>query len=131
MKRKLAQALDKMYNNGMPDIIHGAKVNDFREVRAALEINKASIYQRDIRGLTALHIAAGKGNLSMVRELLLQDGINVYLKDDAGRDPLDAAISLGHKGIIDALFRFRAENPQEPSAQILPVRGPSKSGGPN
>lgn len=97
------------HDNLEPDIIRGARNNDISEVRAALELNAEDINKADYAfGLTALHYAAAKGNPSMVDFLLLQNGVDITIKDRWGRDALDAAIDAGNQDCIDKLFVFRS-----------------------
>ncbi|MGS4884952.1 ankyrin repeat domain-containing protein [Roseibium sp. MB-4] len=87
------------------DIVLGALQNDIDQARQALETDANAIHQTDQQGLTALHIAAAKGNLTMVQFLLDRPGVNLSLKDNFNRDPLDVAILSGNQKVIDALFR--------------------------
>lgn len=81
-------------------IIDGAFSNDINVVRAVLEVDKSCINQVDqIYVVTALHIAVGKGNLSMVDFLISCDGMDLSIKDMHGRDALDMAISVGQRGL--------------------------------
>jgi len=102
-----------------PDIIRGAKNNDLSEVIAALDADKNDITKTDfIFGLSALHYAAAKGNIAMVKFLLYQEGVDIAIKDRWNRDPLDVAVLSGHEECINALFRFRAgvdlDDPDKP-----------------
>jgi ankyrin repeat protein len=93
-----------------PDIIRGALNNDMAEVQAALDLDPRAINkQHDFHRYTALHIAAGRGNVTMVEFLLLQPRLRFGIKDRWDRDPLDVAILAGHPGVTRVLFRFRAE----------------------
>lgn len=97
------------FDGRRPDIINGAINNDIAEVRAALAINPRDIVRTDVvRRMTALHWAAGLGNLSMVEFLLAQPNVRVRARDIWDRDPLDVAITSGNQDVVTALFRFRA-----------------------
>lgn len=88
-----------------PDIIRGAKNNDFLEVEAALELDPSSITQVDlVTGMTAAHYAAALGNMSMVEYLAAREGVELRAKDKSGRDVLDTAIECGHSHMVDLLF---------------------------
>lgn len=88
-----------------PDIIRGAKNNDFLEVEAALKLEPSSITKIDlVTGMTAAHYAAALGNFSMVEFLAAREGVDLYAKDKFERDVLDAAIECGHQKLVDFLF---------------------------
>ncbi|WP_316859222.1 ankyrin repeat domain-containing protein [uncultured Cohaesibacter sp.] len=100
--------MDHLYFNQPPiDIFEGIKRNNIEDVRKILEREPANINETDHLGMTALHVAAAKGNLSMVTFLLEQKGVDLTLKDQFDRDPLDLAILAGNQRVIDALFWFR------------------------
>ncbi len=102
------------------NIIRGADENNYNLVDAAIRENpKAIIFQDAATGLSALHVAAGDGNFSMFQYLLSIEGADPTLRDKFNRDPLEMAIAIGHKGIIESLSKrlypksFTAgENPQ-------------------
>jgi ankyrin repeat protein len=109
-----------------PDIIRGAYYNDTSEVIAALKLNWHNITNQDTEsGMSALHYAAAKGNLSMVSLLLDQKGVDLSLKDKWDRDPLDVAILVGHQKIIDDMFRFRRGLDSDGNKTNAPSDGPN------
>ncbi|OQU97658.1 Ankyrin repeat-containing protein [Cladophialophora immunda] len=57
---------------------------------------------------TALHPAAERGYLSLVKQLLLKDG-DVYAKDEDKRTPLHAAVTAGSVAVTRILLQHRAE----------------------
>jgi uncharacterized protein len=68
-----------------------------------------SIHGRDIRGRTALHIATLSANSSLVKtELLLKDGAEIDVIDDAEYTPLLNAIYVGRTNLVDLLIRNNA-----------------------
>lgn len=92
------------------DIIEGALTNDFDTVNAALAQDPSSINtQHEIYKFTATHAAVSRGNFTMVQHLLDVQGIDLSIRDVYGRHALDMALAVGHRGIIDILFRKRAE----------------------
>ncbi len=114
-----------------PDIIRGALNNDFAEVGAALQRDPRSVNkQHDFHEYTALHIAAGRGNLSMVELLLKQPRLRWGIRDRWGRDALDVAILAGHSGVISTLFAYRgdklgltgAKSPTARQSQVIPFK---------
>ncbi len=56
-----------------------------------------------IRGLTALHVAAGYNQLDTVH-LLLRRGADLSITDSDGKTPLHRAIEKGHAAIVTALL---------------------------
>ncbi|MEJ0017585.1 MAG: ankyrin repeat domain-containing protein [Acetobacteraceae bacterium] len=90
----------------MHDIILGAETDDYIEVDLAVAENAAAIVQREpTTGMTALHIAAGDGNLKMVRHLLAFPGVDLTIVDQFGRDPIDMATNIGNTEIVELLSR--------------------------
>ncbi|XP_041856748.1 BRCA1-associated RING domain protein 1 isoform X2 [Melanotaenia boesemani] len=58
--------------------------------------------KRNHKGETSLHLAAIKGDVEAVRELLDQ-GVDPNLKDNAGWTPLHEACNLGHLAVVEVL----------------------------
>lgn len=65
-----------------------------------------------VDGVTGLHVAAQGGHLEMVN-LLLGEGVDVSIKDDAGRTPLALAIAGNHGEVAQALVA-RGSDPNTP-----------------
>ncbi|KAF8647919.1 hypothetical protein AX16_006451 [Volvariella volvacea WC 439] len=84
--------------------IHGlAIVDDVEELTARLNQDPAlDLDKRDEYGFTPLHLAADRGNLSVVK-LLLERGADPNLKDPDGLLPHELAEVAGHRDIADAL----------------------------
>ncbi|XP_014912395.1 BRCA1-associated RING domain protein 1-like isoform X1 [Poecilia latipinna] len=61
-----------------------------------------AVMKRNHRGETPLHLAAIKGDVDSVKELLDQ-GADPNLKDNAGWTPLHEACNLGHLGAVKVL----------------------------
>ncbi|XP_026689094.1 tonsoku-like protein, partial [Diaphorina citri] len=59
-------------------------------------------------GETALHVAAARGNLTLVQSLLKQ-GHPVKVQDSAGWLPLHEAANHGHTDIVQALVSAGAD----------------------
>ncbi|XP_067114899.1 BRCA1-associated RING domain protein 1 [Osmerus mordax] len=60
--------------------------------------------KRNFKGETPLHLAAIKGEVEAVKELLEQ-GADPNLKDNAGWTPLHEACNLGHQRVVEVLLR--------------------------
>ena len=75
-------------------------------VSILLEADDINIGQKDDHGATALHHAAGNGNMEIVKLLLLQ-GSNPDMIDDLGRTPADYAIEKDHREMALLLSSFR------------------------
>lgn len=87
-------------------IIDAAASKDFAGVDKALAANPDAIHYQDSNtGVTALHIAAADGHLSLTEYLLSKPGVDVTIRDWSGRDALDLAIGIGHAKIIDAISK--------------------------
>ncbi|KAG7463949.1 hypothetical protein MATL_G00182100 [Megalops atlanticus] len=63
-----------------------------------------AVLKRNHKGETLLHLAAIKGDVGMVKELLDQ-GADPNLKDHAGWTPLHEACNLGHLGVVEVLLQ--------------------------
>uniref|UniRef100_A0A4W5L1W2 BRCA1 associated RING domain 1 n=1 Tax=Hucho hucho TaxID=62062 RepID=A0A4W5L1W2_9TELE len=67
-----------------------------------LSQNSLAVVKRNHKGETPLHLAAIKGDVETVKELLDQ-GADPNLKDNAGWTPLHEACNLGHQGVVEVL----------------------------
>ncbi|XP_029558297.1 BRCA1-associated RING domain protein 1 isoform X2 [Salmo trutta] len=67
-----------------------------------LSQNSPAVVKRNHKGETPLHLAAIKGDVETVTELLDQ-GADPNLKDNAGWTPLHEACNLGHQGVVEVL----------------------------
>ncbi|XP_057709394.1 BRCA1-associated RING domain protein 1-like [Corythoichthys intestinalis] len=63
----------------------------------------AAVMKKNHKGETPLHLAAIKGDVESVKELLDQ-GADPNLKDNAGWTPLHEACNLGHLMVVEALL---------------------------
>lgn len=61
-------------------------------------------------GLRPLHHAAAAGDLAAVRRLL-DHGVDVDVRDDEGRTPLQLAVGRGHEAVVEALLAGEAHAP--------------------
>uniref|UniRef100_A0A3B4ZVW2 BRCA1 associated RING domain 1 n=1 Tax=Stegastes partitus TaxID=144197 RepID=A0A3B4ZVW2_9TELE len=61
-----------------------------------------AVMERNHKGETPLHLAAIKGDVEAVKELLNQ-GADPNLKDNAGWTPLHEACNLGHLAVVEVL----------------------------
>ncbi|XP_026354561.1 ankyrin repeat domain-containing protein 31 [Ursus arctos] len=68
------------------------------------EVKTAGINKRNARGESRLHLAARRGNLSLVKALI-DSGADVNLKDNAGWTPLHEASSEGSDDILVELLK--------------------------
>ncbi|CAG5120937.1 unnamed protein product, partial [Candidula unifasciata] len=59
--------------------------------------------QKDNFGQTALHLACINGNLTAVKELCEEDGVEVNLPDNNGKTPLQLAIGRKHDAVVNYL----------------------------
>ncbi|NXO29119.1 BARD1 protein, partial [Cisticola juncidis] len=66
-----------------------------------------TIARRNHKGETLLHVAAIKGDLAAV-EQLLKDGADPNVKDNAGWTPLHEACNHGHGAVVELLLQHRA-----------------------
>ena len=111
----ILQNIKEDMKNSNFSIIEGALRNDWDEIRGALAENPECINQRDPRmGVTALHIAAGDGNLPLVQFLCEQEGVDSAAIDAAGRRPIQLSIAIGRPDITTLLCRAVKLWPDDP-----------------
>ncbi|XP_076995562.1 ankyrin repeat domain-containing protein 31 isoform X2 [Tamandua tetradactyla] len=99
------------------------EVKNFRKRQNSLkatEMRTAVITKRPMRGESQLHLAARRGNLSLVK-VLIESGADVNLKDDAGWTPLHKASSEGYNDIIVELLKAGAHVNSENLDGIPPL----------
>ncbi|KAJ8352848.1 hypothetical protein SKAU_G00243240 [Synaphobranchus kaupii] len=72
--------------------------------RGRLSQGSPAYLKRNHKGETPLHLAAIKGDVEAVRELLDQ-GADPNFKDHAGWTPLHEACNLGHEGVVEVLLQ--------------------------
>ncbi|KAF3821762.1 hypothetical protein GH733_009804, partial [Mirounga leonina] len=78
-----------------------------KEISHKPEVKTAGINKRNARGESQLHLAARRGNLTLVKALI-ESGADVNLKDNAGWTPLHEASSEGSNDIIVELLKAGA-----------------------
>uniref|UniRef100_A0A2K6FCW1 Ankyrin repeat domain 31 n=1 Tax=Propithecus coquereli TaxID=379532 RepID=A0A2K6FCW1_PROCO len=102
------------------------KVQNFRKRQSFLKatynqgMKTAGINKRNARGESRLHVAARRGNLSVVKALI-ESGADVNLKDNAGWTPLHEAAHEGSADIIVELLKAGANVNSENLDGILPL----------
>ena len=64
----------------------------------------------DYSGLSALHLASGKGHTALVLRLVML-GANALAKDDWGRTAADHATHYGHGDVAEILSRAASSDP--------------------
>ncbi|XP_067049297.1 transient receptor potential cation channel subfamily A member 1 homolog [Acropora muricata] len=76
---------------------------------------------RDNYGLSPLHYAATKGNLTAVRELLQCDGIKIDQVDASGSTPLHCAATDGVAEVVKALLDAGADVRAKDNEKMAPI----------
>uniref|UniRef100_G3TZS7 Uncharacterized protein n=1 Tax=Loxodonta africana TaxID=9785 RepID=G3TZS7_LOXAF len=84
------------------------------------EVKTTGIDKRNAKGESRLHLAARRGNLSLVKALI-ESGAYVNLKDNAGWTPLHEASSEGFSDIVVELLKAGANVNSENLDGILPL----------
>lgn len=88
----------------MAGAIHeAAKAGDTAQVKSILKDTPGAMTQPDSNGITALHHAAFKGRLDVVK-LLIGAGADVNAEDNSGGTPLHAAVIGGHADVAGFLI---------------------------
>ncbi|XP_036081843.1 ankyrin repeat domain-containing protein 31 isoform X4 [Rousettus aegyptiacus] len=96
------------------------KRQNFLKAACSKEKKTAGISKKNARGESQLHLAARRGNLSLVRALI-ESGADVNLKDNAGWTPLHKASSEGSNDIIVELLKAGANVNCENLDGVLPL----------
>ncbi|XP_020600392.1 26S proteasome non-ATPase regulatory subunit 10-like [Phalaenopsis equestris] len=81
--------------------------NHMYELLRPLGGNIRAVGQRDQNGWTALHVAAFKGRMDAVKELV-EDGAELEAVDDAGYTPFKCAVEAGNVEVALWLIRCGA-----------------------
>ncbi|XP_058130914.1 ankyrin repeat domain-containing protein 31 [Dasypus novemcinctus] len=84
------------------------------------EMKRPGINKRNTKGESQLHLAARRGNLSLLK-VLIESGADVNLKDNAGWTPLHEASSEGYNDVIVELLKAGANVNSENLDGILPL----------
>ncbi|XP_054642981.1 BRCA1-associated RING domain protein 1 isoform X2 [Dunckerocampus dactyliophorus] len=87
---------DKGESPPLPSIVGRKSPSSHASVRSP------TVTKKNRKGETPLHLAAIKGDVEAVRELLDQ-GADPNLKDNAGWTPLHEACNLGHLAVVEVL----------------------------
>ncbi|KAK1312590.1 hypothetical protein QJS10_CPA07g01168 [Acorus calamus] len=98
--------------------LHAAAAEDRREVMAKLieRLRGGELDARDREGRTAVHVAAGKGHVQMVR-MLVEGGADRDARSGDGRTALHRAAANGDRDMVVALLEMGAD------CEIPTVRG--------
>ena len=89
-------------NNTQPNSLHQAVCLNNPDLLKRLLAQGVSINAQDIRGMTALHIAAIEGHEAIV-DFLLLCGADPYLKDFQGQTAMIYAVKKGHANVVQLL----------------------------
>jgi hypothetical protein len=104
------------------EIIEAAEQGDLAKVRALLAEGANPDTRHREWGFTALHSAAGTGNVELV-ELLLENGANVNTPDVTGATPLHEAAKRGHLKAAELLLAHGADvNRQTSTDRMTPLQ---------
>ncbi|XP_036360505.1 probable protein S-acyltransferase 23 isoform X2 [Octopus sinensis] len=95
------QLVDKDGDNAL----HWAAFKGYSELMRLLIYSGFCPRRKDNYGQTPLHLACISGNLTAVKELCEQDGVEVDLPDKNGKTPLMLAMGRKHEAVISYLKR--------------------------
>ncbi|CAL1539768.1 unnamed protein product [Lymnaea stagnalis] len=93
------QLTDKDGDNAL----HWAAFKGHNELMRLLIYSGFNPRQKDNFGQTSLHLACINGNLTAVKELCEQDGVEVDIPDNNGKTPLQLALGRKHDKIVSYL----------------------------
>ncbi|XP_019318546.2 ankyrin repeat domain-containing protein 31 isoform X2 [Panthera pardus] len=102
------------------------KRQNFLKATCSQEMKTAGINKRNARRESRLHLAATRGNLSLVKALI-ESGADVNVKDNAGWTPLHEASSKGSNDTIVELLKAGANVNCENLGGILPLHDAASS----
>ena len=91
------------------NFIKAAAEGDLDEVEMLLMTGEVDVNEGDYDKRTALHLAAGEGNVAIVR-LLCKYKANVNIEDRWGNRPLDDAVTGKHKECTETLKEHGAKH---------------------
>ncbi|KAF4522837.1 hypothetical protein B566_EDAN008099 [Ephemera danica] len=97
-----------MSSIGLKTIVNYINDDDLRALQSLLENQRVNVDDRDENGATALHVAASKGKLAFVRELL-NGGADVNSEDGDNWTALLCAAKEGHADICTLLLDSGAD----------------------
>lgn len=90
------------------NLIEAASGGDLEEVEALIKFGSVDLNASDYDRRAALHLAAGEGQMDIVR-LLCEKGADVNVRDRWGNRPLDDAVTAGHQDIVNLLEEYGAK----------------------
>ena len=82
--------------------------NDFKTLESKIRKSIISPSESTINGLTPLHIACIQGNTDAVKFLLNYD-IEVNVKSDVGKTPIDEALLYNYVDCMDILLEYESK----------------------
>ena len=111
---------EKVYKREI-EMLFAVRTNNINELMNLVEQGVDINWQDSrVEGMTALHEAAQKGNIEIVR-YLLQNGADINSKNHNGLSPLHIAAYCGEKIIVDTLIAAGAEVNIQAKDNVTPL----------
>ena len=111
-------------------VLHTAVKRKDAVMASLLIRHGADVNRRDANSMTALHIAAMYGFITIIY-LLLQSNADISIPGQLGRTPLHEAVSWGKLDVVQILLYHGANVRARDSAGLTPLHGAVSSGVPD
>lgn len=131
VRRQQPRAIDQSAESNRPagvpmNLLQSVARAGFEEpVRMLCEIGAAA-NTKDPNGMTALHHAARRNNVTVTKALLARGRAHVNARDSRGRTPLHLAAQRGHRKVALLLVRFGASTAAEDHEGNVPSTSESR-----
>jgi hypothetical protein len=104
VRSRRATSLDHDHGASNRELLVAAENGDLADIKR-LKLKRANLLGADYDGRTALHIAAKRGHMNVVKFLVSSvPGINVNAQDTMHSTPYTEARKAGHNDVADFLF---------------------------
>lgn len=126
-RKSVIRSGDKVYEREI-EMLFAVRTNNINELMNLVEQGVDINWQDSrVEGVTALHEAAQKGNIEIVR-YLLQNSADINSKNHNGLSPLHIAAYCGENNIVDTLIAAGAEVNIQAKDNVTPLHAAASMG---